>query len=420
MSQVARNPLRILLSAYACEPGKGSEPGVGWNWALALARRGHQVWVLTRRNNQKTIEQEFQQIEPSLRERLSFIYYDLPNWAKWWKKGGRGVHLYYALWQRGILKVAQTQHALHRFDIVHHLTFGVWRQASPLYKLGAPFIFGPVGGGETAPWSLVRGLPSFNARINEYLRFMINGLSLLNPSLRRCLRQSTWIVSKTPETADWIAKMGTTSLVALEIGINPEKIMAGRIAFGAQSLRCLYAGRLIGWKGVHLALSGLASAVEQGADVTLTIVGEGDLSEELQKATQQLSIERRVRFVGWLSQVELFTQYQKHDLLLFPSLHDSSGNVILESFANGLPALCLKLGGPGVMVDETCGRAVDVRGLSEAAVVSRLADDLIEMAQSPDLMEHLRKGAQTRAETSSWDSVVGRVYGPVENATQLS
>ena len=44
---------RILLSAYACQPYRGSEEGVGWNWALELINRGHEVWVLTQSNSKK-------------------------------------------------------------------------------------------------------------------------------------------------------------------------------------------------------------------------------------------------------------------------------------------------------------------------------------------------------------------------------
>ena len=47
--------LRILLSAYACEPDRGSEPGVGWNWVRHLARE-HEVWVITRSNNRGIID----------------------------------------------------------------------------------------------------------------------------------------------------------------------------------------------------------------------------------------------------------------------------------------------------------------------------------------------------------------------------
>ena len=49
--------LRVLISAYACEPGKGSEPEVGWQWALQMARF-HDVTVLTRTNNREAIEKE--------------------------------------------------------------------------------------------------------------------------------------------------------------------------------------------------------------------------------------------------------------------------------------------------------------------------------------------------------------------------
>jgi hypothetical protein len=38
--------MKILISAYSCEPGMGSEPGVGWNIAREVAKY-HEVWVLT-------------------------------------------------------------------------------------------------------------------------------------------------------------------------------------------------------------------------------------------------------------------------------------------------------------------------------------------------------------------------------------
>ena len=48
--------LKILLSAYACEPNKGSEPEVGWQWALNLSEEGHDVYVITRTNNRRNID----------------------------------------------------------------------------------------------------------------------------------------------------------------------------------------------------------------------------------------------------------------------------------------------------------------------------------------------------------------------------
>jgi len=68
--------MKILLSAYACEPWKGSEPGVGWHWALELARQGHEVTVLTRANNREPIEVALKSHVP---KGLQFFYYDLPD-----------------------------------------------------------------------------------------------------------------------------------------------------------------------------------------------------------------------------------------------------------------------------------------------------------------------------------------------------
>ena len=109
----------MLLSAYVCEPGTGSETGAGWTWTRAAALH-NDVWVLTRENNRLSIEEALY-IDPHLR--LHPIYLDLPPWARWWKGGGRGARTYYVLWQVLAGKVARELHREHCFDVAHHLTF---------------------------------------------------------------------------------------------------------------------------------------------------------------------------------------------------------------------------------------------------------------------------------------------------------
>ena len=55
LEPIHENRLRVLLIAYACEPGRGSEPGTGWNMAIALSEH-HDVTVITRANNREAIE----------------------------------------------------------------------------------------------------------------------------------------------------------------------------------------------------------------------------------------------------------------------------------------------------------------------------------------------------------------------------
>src|SRR5579864_6502517 len=139
--------LKVLMSAYAFEPERGSEPGVGWNWVQQIGK-SEKVWVITKANNRRTIESALAK-EPL--PNVHFVYFDLPRWASFWKRGLRGIHAYYYLWQLGAYLVARRLHRQVGFDLVHHVTFVNYWMPSFLVLLPVPFLWGPVGGGESAP-----------------------------------------------------------------------------------------------------------------------------------------------------------------------------------------------------------------------------------------------------------------------------
>src|SRR5258707_12973178 len=90
--------LKVLISAYACEPNKGSEPEVGWQLALHMAKF-HDITVLTRANNQANIEKG---LSEHIGPHPNFLYYDLPKWVLTLKRRGLPVALYYFFWQMGV------------------------------------------------------------------------------------------------------------------------------------------------------------------------------------------------------------------------------------------------------------------------------------------------------------------------------
>ena len=155
--------LKVLVSAFYCEPGKGSEEGVGWNMAREIARH-HEVWTLTRLKNRRSIEAEMSRVPVP---RLHFVYCDLPSWGRWWARGQLlEWHLYYYLWQIYIYFVARRLHREVRFDLLHHVTFVKYWIPSFLALLPVPFVWGPVGGGESAPRSFWRDFRA-KARLSE-------------------------------------------------------------------------------------------------------------------------------------------------------------------------------------------------------------------------------------------------------------
>jgi glycosyltransferase involved in cell wall biosynthesis len=415
--------MKILLSAYACEPNKGSEPGVGWHWAIELAKMGHEVWVLTRANNRSSIEAALQSFSlPN----LQFVYYDLPIWAKWWKKFKGGVYLYYILWQWGAYGVAKSLTDRVTFDFVHHITFGVFRQPSLMVFLGIPFIFGPVGGGERAPYALRKSFP-IRGYIIDLLRDISNWLSSIEPITQLVYQRSHLILCKTPETLACIPKAYRDKCrLYLEIGIDPVSIDRRDLTLTPDifpvdpPFRVLYIGRLIYWKGLHLGLKAFAQFHAKEPNSRLTVIGSGTDKEWLHNLAQQLSINDAIDWIEWMPQTEVIQFYSCHDAFLFPSLHDSSGNVVLEALSQGLPIVCLDLGGPGVIVNNSCGRVIETKAATEKFVIQAIDEALQELAHNPELLTQLRKGALTHSQEYRWNTLVDNLYSSLESQSTSS
>lgn len=133
--------MKILLSAFAFAPNVGSEPGVGWRWAVELAKH-HQVTVVTDATRRPLVEAEGVQLP----DNVEVVYYR-PAVLRAMPLNSTTAQVLYTLWQFGLLVLARRLHRDRRFDLAIHITYGVFRHPSFLGYLGIPFVFGPVGGG---------------------------------------------------------------------------------------------------------------------------------------------------------------------------------------------------------------------------------------------------------------------------------
>lgn len=406
---------RILLSAYACEPNRGSEPGVGWSWANELARLGHQVTVITRAANRNAIDQE---TRPS--QSLRFLYYDLPPWIERWHKLRYAKSLYYVLWQWRAARYLQRLFPSPPFDLVHHVTYVAARYPSFMGSLGIPFWFGPVSGGEAVPAPLRTGF-SAGQRCREWLRDISNRLVRVDPLMRRTFREAEKILV-TRETMRLLPQQcHTKSRVQLAIGLPdrdlpPYHRESNHPAIGPE---LLYVGRLLEWKGVDIALLALHRIRREFPDIRFTIIGQGPAKARLQALCRKLKLQDAVRWVGWQPHRRISEYYLEADLLLFPSLRDSGGMVVLEAFAHGVPVVCTDLGGPAVTVDSTCGRVLPTVGSSREQLAKAMSDALSEILKVADLQKSLSYGARVRARQFRFENLVKSVYAdvPIEMKT---
>ena len=368
---------------------------------------------MTRSNNSATIE-AFRLQHPHLRL-PDFAYFDLsPTLIQLKKSGLLPVSLYYIIWQAAA--VAQVRRIVSggRFDIFWHLTFGVIRYPSFVRNLNIPVILGPLGGGERAPWSMRQDY-GLGGHALDIVRDFFNQIARLDPLMRLLFQGATLILAKTNQSARLVSsKHINKTLVELEIGIAEVGKLRGNI--GSRPPRLLFAGRFIHWKGVTLAVRAFAEFVRLGGRGRLTLLGRGPEAIRAKTLSARLGVAELIDWVEWVEQSQIQHVYDEHDLLLFPSLHDSSGNVVLEALARGLPVACFDLGGPGEIATAATGIVLNTKGLTAREAATKLGQRLYEFFKQPDISEAASAAAIERARQFLWPIRVEKFVNLIEEA----
>ena len=277
--------MKVLVSAYACEPGRGAEPGVGWNVVRELSQE-HELWVLTRKKH----EREVLECGEDWIDRVHWVFIDPPRWLTFWKSGRRGLYPFYALWQWEAWKQAKVLQEENQFDVVHHLTFGQYWVPTPLSKMGIPFVYGPVGGGESTPPGLAEHY-STKGKVRELIRDAVRQWLPAIPAFKRWYLESDWTLAATEDTANALRRVGITEMEVLpQSGIGDgdeaERFCLARGPVrksGNEVLKIVSACRLIHWKAVDLAIEAVVQAKEAGVPVEYTILSEGSSPQVLRK-----------------------------------------------------------------------------------------------------------------------------------------
>lgn len=385
--------MKILMSAYSCEPGRGSEPGVGWNVIREVAKY-HQVWVLTRPDESGAV------IEAELARNpvpnLHFVYFTLPIWGGGWRWGQSGaMQIHYYLWQIQAYFVARRLHREIGFDLIHHVTFVKYSSPSFLSLLPVPFIWGPVGGGESAPIKFWRDF-SLRAKVYETARSLVRWVGELDPFVHLTAKRSAVVRATTEDTAERLYKMGVNNVQILPESGLPEEEIARLAQYSmpdSSPVRFISMGRLLHWKGFHLGLRAFAKA--DLPDAEYWILGDGPEWNRLQTLAQDLGIAQRVKFWGRLPREETLSKLRECHVLVHPSLHDSGGWVCMEAMAAGRPVICLDLGGPAVQVTKETGFKIPAHNPEQA--VRDLAVAMVCLARDSELRLQMGQAGQNRS-----------------------
>jgi glycosyltransferase involved in cell wall biosynthesis len=400
--------LKVLMSAYACEPNRGSEPEVGWQWALQMARF-HDVTVVTRANNQQVIESALSSGNGPLPE---FVYYDLPGWLRRCKRRGLPVAIYYTLWQAGVRRLMAAR--LPEFDLIHHVTFNSFRQPGFWWFCHQPIVLGPLGGGQICPW---RFLAAFGRKIIPEAARSLSVLgSAFLPHLYASYAAATTVLTANQDTARRIPRRYRAKVESLlETGIPTGQLRSIGDRSNDGLIRIIWVSRLEKIKGGSLALRAFARAAAEVKTLRLSMAGNGPEEASLRSLAGELGIGALITWHGLVAKSAIPDLLAKHDLFLFTSLRDTSGNVLLEAMAAGLPAVTLlHHGAAEISTDQT---AIRVLPTTPARTAREIAEAMVRLARAPELRREFGENARRRiAELYVWDTKaeqMDRIYRKV-------
>lgn len=392
--------MKLLFVAFACEPGRGSEPGIGWNFVDEASRR-RPVWVITHASFRNPIEaylktqHRYHPITP--------IYVRLPG-LLWLWNSYFGVNIYYYFWQFVAARSGRKAHRREGFDLIQHVSFERYWMHSAASSIGAPFIFGPVGGGENWPTSMRSEMPLLD-RVRARFWSAIRAAMELDPFLKKTLRRAEGVIPSVDIVGSHLRRLGIKPLEVMA-SVAPKPKLPPIVAWTVRPevFRFISIGRVPRWKAVHLGIKAFAKAFgpksnQPNAKVEYVIIGEGEDLGRLKELTIELGLESQIRFEGNLPYDACLKELSAAGALIHPAFRDSAG-LIFESLMLGIPVACLDIGLPALLIDSSCGVVLETENGAQA-VVQELSDSMIRWEQ--DDVEHarIREGAFKRAEQMS-------------------
>lgn len=395
----------ILLSAHTCEPDKGSEQAEGWNWVKYLSR-WFRLSVITWTEHRAAIETWCLTNElPHVR----FNFVDVPFWPRILIEQEATFYFYYTLWQLRAWRLARRILAEDPFELVHHVTLGSLPGPVFMQFLPVPFVLGPAGGGEHAPSSFWTG-GGFSAWAYEWLRDRRLRSLRRDPIFGSVVRRAAQIVVTTPQSAQLVPEQFRDKVVQMSTcGLETSHVQ-GTVARPPRGRRIFTGGRLLHWKGFHLAIEAFARIADEFPDATLQILGDGPQRGRLERLAAERGVAQRVTFSGLVARSEVLRVRDESDIFLFCSLHDAGGLSVVEAMAGGRPIVCLDTGGPGLSVTPECGVKVPVT--SPAEVVDGLASSLRQLLANPDQRARMGEAARARVLAQSvWERRADRMLG---------
>lgn len=394
---------KILLNCYCCSPYRGSEPGMGWNFIINLAKH-HELHVITEKAKwEPELEKYFKEF-PEQRKNITFHFIAKERQRLLRKIWPPSYYWFYKKWQEQAFKLAIELDKKENFDIVHQLNMVGYREPGYLWKLNKPFVWGPIGGMNLTPWRMLPSMEWYGC-IFYFCRNLINLKQMHGKRIRECAHNSSTIITATQDNHDKVkALWGIDSEIIPEVGLlnyNFFSTSQGRNG----KLKICWSGQHTPGKSLNLLIEALYLSTYKN-EIEAHIIGEGKRTNKWKKLAEKYHLTNIV-WHGWIERNEAVEIMQSSHLFCITSLSDLTSTVLLEALSLGLPVIALDHCGFSNVITHQCGIKIPIH--KEKQVIHDIAKAINYIYENEESRINLAKGAFERAKEFNWENKIEKL-----------
>ncbi len=399
----------ILVLAYAISPTRGSEYSVAWNYVKYMSQNNKLTVLFGIAGDHMGDFEEMQEcIKESPFDNVTFIpvYPNrLANNLNWLNRHNLFVYTFYLayrVWHKQVYKVAKELITKEEFDLIHYLNPIGYREPGYLWKLGLPYMWGPISGAKTIPWTLFKNL-SLMATLKYGFHNVANSIQLrAKHRIKKAISKTDLLLAATTENQVIFNKV-----YKKRCGYLPENCIIGQTVLDESKfanvrdcINMIFVGRLDFGKNLLMFFHALKQ-VERLDRIHFDIVGDGPLREQLEKLTNEIGLSGSVVFHGKLPREEAVAKFNGAHLHIITSIREGNPTTIWEAMSYGVPTLTLDHCGMRDIVKETTGFKVPLSS-DYQEMVNKITEIINEIVENPSILEEKAKAVIQDAGNYMW------------------
>lgn len=418
--------IKVLVNAYACNPNWGSEQGIGWHWAIELAKYC-KVIVITEGEFKENIEKALADLPQ--KDNLTFIYNNVSDKVRkmCWNQGDWRFYIYYKKWQRQAADLARDICRQEKIDILHQVNMQGFREPGYLWQVsqetGIPFVWGPIGGLKQFPMAYAKD-GSWKIRCFMGLKNRLNTWQLKHSRrVGNAMKQASLLISSIPDSyraikevkgleSVWIPDTGTVVHKNLNLDLDVDANLNVNLDLD-DNLNIVWAGKFDFRKRLDLALKAIAETGNQR--IRLKVLGSGNQRQETEAKAlaERLGMAGQVEWMGNIPNSQVQEEMRKADLFLFTSVSEDSPTVVMEAISNRLPILCFDCCGMSAVVTDEVGKKIALTTPQQS--VKDFAEAISYLYNHREMLAQMSENCKLRAEQLSWESKAQRMVEMYKN-----